>query len=123
MSKWERDEILDEKSEKTSSASVAVKEVEVKDNVSTEITSDIIKRAENVMLSKNFHSNESNKANTSESLSSVIKKIDADKKYESFQVTAALNSGTRSIELQRDDHHHHNKERKRSDEPSSSTLR
>jgi hypothetical protein len=112
LSKWEREELLDEKNDKT--------EVNDKETTSTEITSDIIKRAENVMFSKNLHSNESNKANASESLSSVIKKLDGDKKYESFQVTvpADFNSGTRSVELQRDDH----KESKRSgDEPQQRT--
>lgn len=70
------------------------------------MTTEIIKRAENLIFSKSSnatrlnHENVSDKSKDSSPLLSVIKKVENEKKYDSFQVTVPVTeSGTRSVEL------------------------
>ena len=71
----------------------------------SEVTTEVIKRAENVIFSKSSnvprsnHEKVSDKSKDSSPLLSVIKKVEIEKKYDSFQVTVPVESGTRSVEL------------------------
>lgn len=105
LSKWEREESQNEKSFDN------LKEHSGRVSNNSEVTSDIIKRAENAIFTKAVNAirpQESTKHASdakNENLSSVVKKIETDKKYENVQVTVPYdsNSGTRSVEVKADD--------------------
>lgn len=107
LSKWERDESHNDKTNDLNKSSSSGKD----STGNSEVTSEIIKRAENAIFAKAVNAirpdvNKMSSSTPSKSdtapLSSVIKKTDSDRKYESVQVTADT-SGHRSIEIKSDD--------------------
>lgn len=109
LSKWEKDDQpldkCDDENEKDEPSKENENVLNFEEKSDFEVTTEIIKRAENLIFSKSSnvprhnHEKVSDKSKDSSPLLSVIKKVDIEKKYDSFQVTVPVESGTRSVEL------------------------
>lgn len=109
LSKWEKDDQpldkCDDDHEKDEPSKENENVLNFEEKSDFEVTTEIIKRAENLIFSKSSnvprhnHEKVSDKSKDSSPLLSVIKKVDIEKKYDSFQVTVPVESGTRSVEL------------------------
>ena len=128
LSKWERDENTHiEKNHDHQKNSTHSNEVS---SGNSEVTSEIIKRAENAIFAKAVNAirpqeqhNKVSSKNDNSPLPSLVKKVDVDKKYESVQVTVPTdNSGNRSIEIKSEDSNATNKNNK-SDAPKPASIK
>lgn len=130
LSKWERDESThNEKNHdhhKNSTTTNNNNNNDVSSGGNSEVTSEIIKRAENAIFAKAVNAirpqevNKTSSKNDHSPLSSLVKKVDTDKKYESVQVTIpADNSGSRSIEIKSEDNNATNKIKSDAPKPAS----
>ncbi|CAH1719391.1 unnamed protein product [Chironomus riparius] len=127
LSKWERDESIHiEKNHDHQKNSTQSNEVS---SGNSEVTSEIIKRAENAIFAKAVNAirpqeqnNKISSKNDNSPLPSLVKKVDGDKKYESVQVTVPTdNSGNRSIEIKSEDSNATN--RNKSDAPKPASIK
>ncbi|XP_070493388.1 E3 ubiquitin-protein ligase RBBP6-like isoform X2 [Chironomus tepperi] len=124
LSKWERDDSTHiEKNHEHQKNSTNNNEISIGNS---EVTSEIIKRAENAIFAKAVNAirpqevNKTSSKNDNSPLPSLIKKVDTDKRYESVQVTVPTdNSGNRSIEIKSEDSNATNKNKSDAPKPAS----